>query len=78
LYVAYAPAEDPKIAIAMVVENAGFGAENAAPIARRVLDYWLAGLYPNEEDLAAVSKGQAAAPVGQPRQVSDMPWPPKP
>ena len=76
LYVAYAPAEDPKIAIAMVVENAGFGAENAAPIARRVLDYWLAGKYPSEEDLAAVSKGQAAAPIGQPRAVADVPWPP--
>ena len=35
LFVAYAPAEDPKIAIALVVENAGFGAANAAPIARR-------------------------------------------
>ena len=76
LYVAYAPADDPKIAIAMVVENAGFGAEHAAPIARRVLDYWLAGQYPNEEDMAAVSKGQAAAPIGQQRLVSEMPWPP--
>jgi penicillin-binding protein 2 len=76
LYVAYAPAEDPRIAIAMVVENAGFGAEHAAPIARRVLDYWLAGQYPNEEDMAAVSKGQAAAPIGKPRAVADVPWPP--
>ena len=76
LYITYAPADDPKIAIAMVVENAGFGAENAAPIARRVLDYWLQGLYPNEEDLAAVSKGQAAAPIGQPRKAADVPWPP--
>ena len=76
LYVAYAPAEDPQIALAMVVENAGFGAEHAAPIARRVLDYWLAGLYPSEEDLAAVSKGQAAAPIGKPRLLSAMPWPP--
>ncbi len=76
LYTAYAPAESPTIAIAMVVENAGFGAEHAAPIARRVLDYWLAGQYPNEEDLAAVSKGQAATPIGKPRLVADMPWPP--
>jgi penicillin-binding protein 2 len=76
LYVAYAPAEDPKIAIAMVVENAGWGAEQAAPIARRVLDYWLMGQYPSEEDLAAVSKGQAAAPIGKPRLVSEIPWPP--
>jgi penicillin-binding protein 2 len=38
LYIAYAPAEDPKIALAMVVENAGFGAAAAAPIARPVAD----------------------------------------
>ena len=76
LYTAYAPADKPTIAIAMVVENAGFGAEHAAPIARRVLDYWLMGQYPNEEDMAAVSKGQAATPIGKPRLVADMPWPP--
>jgi len=75
LYTAFAPADDPKIIIAMVVENAGFGAEHAAPIARRVLDYWLLGQYPNEEDMAAVSKGQAAAPIGKPLLVSEMPWP---
>jgi hypothetical protein len=38
----------------MIVENAGFGAANAAPIARRAFDYYLMGLYPSEEDLAAV------------------------
>jgi penicillin-binding protein 2 len=76
LYVAYAPADDPKIALAMVVENAGFGAEHAAPIARRVLDYWLTGQYPSEEDMAAVSVGRASAPMGKPRLVADMPWPP--
>jgi penicillin-binding protein 2 len=72
LYVAYAPADAPTIALAMVVENAGFGAEHAAPIARRVLDYWLSGLYPSEEDMAAVSKGQAAAPLGKQRQASEI------
>jgi penicillin-binding protein 2 len=76
LYIAYAPADDPKIAVAMVVENAGFGAEHAAPIARRTLDYWLLGQYPNEDDLAAVSRGQASAPLGKPRLVADVPWPP--
>jgi penicillin-binding protein 2 len=76
LYITYAPADNPKIAIAMVVENAGFGAEHAAPIARRVLDYWLQGQYPNAEDMAAVSKGQAAAPIGKPLAVSEVPWPP--
>src|SRR4051812_9061161 len=36
LYIAYAPADNPQIALAMVVENGGFGAAAAAPIARRV------------------------------------------
>jgi penicillin-binding protein 2 len=77
LYMAYAPADNPTIALAIVVENAGFGAEHAAPITRRVFDYWVAGLYPSEEDIAAVQKAQAAAPIGKPRKVSEMPWPPK-
>jgi len=76
LYIAFAPADDPKIALAAVVENAGFGAAAAAPIARRVFDYWLMGLYPSEEDLAAVRKGQAAAPIGKPRLASEVGWPP--
>jgi penicillin-binding protein 2 len=76
LYIAFAPAEDPKIAIAAVVENAGFGAASAAPITRRIFDYWLLGHYPNEEDLAAVRKGQAASPIGKPRQAAEVAWPP--
>ena len=74
LYMAYAPADNPQIALAVIVENAGFGAEHAAPIARRVFDYLLLGQYPSEEDLAAVKKGQAAAPLGKPRKVEEMPW----
>ncbi len=46
LFVAYAPADDPKIAIAVLVENAGFGARAAAPIARQVFDYYLLGKQP--------------------------------
>ena len=76
LYIAFAPAEDPKIALAVIVENAGFGAASAAPIARRTFDYWLMGQYPSEEDLAAVSRGQATTPIGKPRRVEDIPWPP--
>jgi penicillin-binding protein 2 len=40
-FIAYAPAEDPKIAISVLVENGGFGAAAAAPIARKVLDAYL-------------------------------------
>ncbi|MFM2274841.1 MAG: hypothetical protein RL211_713 [Pseudomonadota bacterium] len=75
LYVAFAPADDPKIALAVIVENSGFGGSNAAPIARRVFDYWLLNQYPNEADIAAVRLGQATAPLGKPRAVSEVPWP---
>jgi penicillin-binding protein 2 len=74
LYMAFAPADNPQIALAVIVENAGFGAEHAAPIARRVFDYVLLGQYPSEEDLVAVKKGQAAAPIGKPRKVEEIPW----
>jgi penicillin-binding protein 2 len=76
LYIAFAPAEDPKIALAVVVENAGFGAAAAAPIARRVFDYWLMKQYPSEEDIAAVRKGTAANPIGKPRSLDEVGWPP--
>jgi penicillin-binding protein 2 len=48
LYVAFAPIEKPTIAIAMVVENAGFGAQHAAPIARKALDFYIEGKWPKE------------------------------
>jgi len=72
LYIAFAPADHPQIALAVIVENAGWGAGVAAPIARRVFDYVLLGQYPSEEDMAAVRKGVATAPIGKPRQVKDM------
>lgn len=72
LYMAFAPAEEPKIAVAVVVENAGFGAVSAAPIARRVFDYWLLGQYPSEEDIAATQKGLTSRPVGTPRNKADI------
>ena len=72
LYMAFAPADKPKIALAVVVENAGFGAAHAAPIARRVFDYVLMGQYPNDEDMLAVQKGLAAAPIGKPKIAADM------
>lgn len=75
LYIAFAPAEDPQIAIAAIVENAGFGSASAAPITRRAFDYWLLGLYPSEEDMAATRIGQSAAPIGKPRRAADVAWP---
>lgn len=46
LYIAFAPVDQPKIALAILVENGGFGAQAAAPIARQVLDYYLLGKLP--------------------------------
>jgi penicillin-binding protein 2 len=46
LYMAYAPADKPKIALAMIVENGGFGAQTAAPIARKAFDLFLLNKMP--------------------------------
>jgi len=43
LFMAFAPVDQPKVALAIIVENGGFGAQAAAPIARRVFDYVLLG-----------------------------------
>src|SRR3977135_1087594 len=43
LFIAFAPVENPRIALAVLVENAGFGARAAAPVARKVLDNYLLG-----------------------------------
>jgi penicillin-binding protein 2 len=43
LFVAFAPVEDPRIAIAVIVENGGGGGATAAPVARRILDAYLGG-----------------------------------
>jgi penicillin-binding protein 2 len=50
LFTAFAPADKPRIVLAMVVENAGHGGEAAAPIARKALDYYLLGKRPAEKD----------------------------
>ncbi|MBT9522785.1 MAG: penicillin-binding protein 2 [Dechloromonas sp.] len=59
LFIAYAPADNPKIALAVLVENGGFGAQSAAPIARMVIDYYLLGKLPGgaaPEDPAAIEE----------------------
>ena len=47
LFIAYAPADNPRIALAVLVENGGFGAQAAAPIARQIIDYYLLGKVPD-------------------------------
>ena len=62
-FIAYAPAEQPKIALAVLVENGGFGAAAAAPIARKVFDYFLLG---------AAEVGPAVVPAAkEPEDESD-------
>jgi penicillin-binding protein 2 len=62
LYVVYAPAEAPRICVALIVEHGGFGAQAAAPIARRLIDYHLLGKYPSDAEIAQIS-GVAPQPV---------------
>jgi penicillin-binding protein 2 len=70
-FIAYAPADDPKIAISVLVENGGFGASAAAPIARKVLDAYLLGIEPPTDSKkplvipshAAVEVPAAGAPL---------------
>ncbi len=62
-FIAYAPADKPQIAVAVLVENGGFGAQAAAPIARKVFDYALLG--------QTVPGPAAVAPVGDGEDQSD-------
>jgi penicillin-binding protein 2 len=73
LYIAFAPLEAPTIALAVIVENAGFGAAAAAPIARRVIDYSLLGRYPSVDDLALTREGKSSSPIGTPRDAHSVP-----
>tara|TARA_E500000331_G_scaffold340368_1_gene371606 strand:+ start:816 stop:2645 length:1830 start_codon:yes stop_codon:yes gene_type:complete len=41
LYIGFAPAKNPKVALAIIVENGGFGAKSAGPIARKIFDFIL-------------------------------------
>jgi len=56
LYIVFAPVDKPRIALALVVENAGFGAAVAAPIARKALDYYLLGKRPAGKETTPVPK----------------------
>ena len=73
LYTAFGPLESPTVALAIVVENAGFGSAAAAPMARRVFDYLINGQWPSEEDLQATREGRSVAPIGTPRRADEVP-----
>ncbi len=72
LFIAFAPADAPTIAMAILVENGGFGARAAAPIARQVLDYYLLGKVPDapagegsDEEAPATASPAAKAKAAQ-------------
>jgi len=49
LFIAYAPADNPQIAIAAIIENGGHGGSAAGPIVRQVMDYYLLGKLPTKD-----------------------------
>jgi penicillin-binding protein 2 len=61
LFMAYAPADNPQIALAVIVENGGHGGSAAGPIARKVMDYYLLGKQPPEESV--ILKDSVNAPT---------------
>ena len=62
LFIGYAPAEDPLIAVAVAVEGGGYGGSTAGPIARRIFDAWLLGELPEGlEPIDAPQPGGCAA-----------------
>ena len=60
-FIAFAPADKPKIAMAVLVENGGHGGAVAAPIARKVMDYYLLGKVPTPVPLSAKAQSGVAA-----------------
>ncbi len=65
LFVGYAPADNPTIAVAVVVEHGGFGGTTAAPIARKIFDAWLLGKQP--EPMEVKPSTTAGAKPGNPK-----------
>ncbi|SNS17367.1 penicillin-binding protein 2 [Noviherbaspirillum humi] len=61
LYTAFAPADNPRIAIAIIVENGGFGAMAAAPIVRKAMDYYLMGKKSEDKDKPVAEKTDVAS-----------------
>ena len=59
LFIAFAPVDDPKIAVAVIVENGGHGGSAAAPIARKLMDLYLLGNAPTDVKVAIPVGGEA-------------------
>ena len=82
LFVGYAPADNPTIAVAVVVEHGGYGGTTAAPIARKIFDAWLLGKMPEPLEPGITSRpGVATAPATgptPPKPAEPAPGPPSP
>ncbi|MCF2135132.1 MULTISPECIES: penicillin-binding protein 2 [Mycetohabitans] len=64
LFIAFAPVERPQIALALIVENGGWGARAAGPIARKVLDYYLIDRVKPGAEAASVAMAASATDLG--------------
>ncbi len=51
LFVGFAPVDNPEIVVAVIVENGEHGSSTAAPIARKIMDVWMAKLARNKKDV---------------------------
>jgi penicillin-binding protein 2 len=73
LFMAFAPAESPRLALAVIVENGGFGAQAAAPIARKVFDYYLLGKLPGDRSAGAALQGMRSEDAQPEPDLRDVP-----
>jgi penicillin-binding protein 2 len=64
LFIAYAPADNPKIALAVIVENGGHGGSAGGPIARKVMDYYLLGKLPEANAAPLDPKAKPSGAIG--------------
>lgn len=73
-FISFAPADQPRIALAVIVENGGWGASAAAPIARKVLDAYLLGSDGKLKPPEAIGQSilPATKPVEPPAPVLDQ------
>src|SRR5690606_37781284 len=73
LFVAFAPPEDPQIAVSVILENAEGGSSQAGPVARIVMDAFLRGKYllPEEPEAAPVARQPVSGPQTLARRMSD-------
>jgi penicillin-binding protein 2 len=69
-FMAFAPADNPQIAIAVLVENGGFGASGAAPITRKMMDAYLLPRLP-KDDAVTAAKPAKPEPEGETRNAEE-------